>query len=239
MTSDASAGLLASLVDLVLPRECGGCERTGSLWCGQCDAALRVPPISLRPRVDPGVPCWALGPYSGPRRSAVLALKERNRRDLARPLGSAVAAAVNHLRVFGHIDPPELGELMMIPAPTRARAARARGGDPVERFAVAAAAALDPERVTVSSVLRMRRGVRDSVGLSAPDRAANVAGRIAIGAPGRARSNNELRRRFGTLDRSILLIDDVLTTGATAHESVCVLKDSGIDVDGVLVIAAV
>lgn len=39
--------------------------------------------------------------------------------------------------------------------------------------------------------------------------------------------------------RTVLLIDDVLTTGATANESVCVLNEYGIRVDGILVVAAV
>jgi len=40
-------------------------------------------------------------------------------------------------------------------------------------------------------------------------------------------------------DRTILLVDDVLTTGATACESVRVLSSFGIRTDGVLVVAAV
>ncbi|MGA9871041.1 MAG: hypothetical protein WBQ44_07860, partial [Rhodococcus sp. (in: high G+C Gram-positive bacteria)] len=137
-----AVSLTAAVLDLALPRECGGCEAPGTVWCLRCDDELRRAPVLARPRVDPGVPCWALGPYSGPRRSAVLCLKERNRHDLARPLGAAVAGAVSHLRMLGHIDPPELARLVLIPAPTRARAARSRGGDPVERFVRVAATTL-------------------------------------------------------------------------------------------------
>jgi predicted amidophosphoribosyltransferase len=169
----------------------------------------------------------------------VLALKERNRHDLATPLGGAVAASVEYLRLHGHIDPPELSDLVLVPAPTRARAARARGGDSVERFALAATSALAPECATVSSVLRMRRGVRDSVGLSAADRAANVAGRIAVSASARSLAGNGSPLGARRRERTILLIDDVLTTGATVSESVCALMDSDVRVDAVLVVAAV
>lgn len=171
---------------------------------------------------------WALGPYTGPRRRAVIAAKERGRRDLARPLGSALAGAVTRLRRWGELDPPELAALCLVPAPTRAHAARVRGGDPVTRAAGAAARALRPETALVSPLLRMRRGVRDSVGLSAAQREANLAGRVYA--------------RTGTADppagSAVLLIDDVLTTGATAAESVRVLARARITVAAVLVVAA-
>lgn len=235
------AGLLAGILDLALPRECGGCDVPGTSWCARCDDELSRDPTSLRPRVDPGVPCWALGPYSGPRRGAVLALKERNRHDLARPLGVALAGAVRTLRVLGHIDPPELGRLVLVPAPTRDRAARSRGGDPVRRFASIAAESLGPETVSVPSVLRMSRGVRDSVGLGAAARAENVAGHIQFVGPSSCRRPplENVGAVSAVSDPTVLLVDDVLTTGATASESVCVLAEFGIRVDGVMVIAAV
>jgi len=223
------------MLDLVLPRECGGCEAVGTLWCARCEDELTTSPLEVHPRVDPGVPCWAMGTYTGPRRGAVLALKERGRRDLAAPLGRAVSRTVARLRTLGHIDPPQLADLVLVPAPTRARAARGRGGDPVERLARAAAGVLAPEHVSVPQVLRMRRGVRDSVGLGAAARAANVAGRIDF-LPARW---DEPRATVQHRDRTILLVDDVLTTGATACESVRVLSSFGIRTDGVLVVAAV
>lgn len=233
-------GLLTSMLDLALPRECGGCDTVGTSWCELCDDDLRRTPERLRPRVDPGVPCWALGPYSGSRRGAILALKERNRHDLVGPLGAALASAVTSLRILGHLDPPELAQLVLIPAPSRARAARSRGGDPVRRFSEAAAAYLSSaERVLVPPVLRMNSGVRDSVGLGAAARAANVAGRIEFVRPRSSRRGRAARVVPDPSERSIVLVDDVLTTGATASESICVLNEYGVRVDGVLVIAAV
>lgn len=83
--------------------------------------------------------------------------------------------------------------------------------------------------------LAMARGVRDSVGLGAAQRAANISGRIRVrrGAPA-----IELGCGADSAT-SVLLIDDVMTTGATAAESVRVLKELGVPVDGVLVVAAV
>lgn len=235
-----SAGrTLASVLDLALPRECGGCDRPGTSWCAACESDLTGPPVELRPRVDPGVGCWALGPYTGCRRGAVIALKERGRHDLAGPLGNALATAVKRLRLLGHIDPPELADLVLVPAPTRARAARSRGGDPVARCARNLVRFLEPERVVVAPVLRMRRGVADSVGLGASERARNIAGRVSVVSPRVHRRDNGPSVRLSSRDRCVVLVDDVLTTGATVSESVSALTAFGVRVDAVLVVASV
>ncbi|MEK8072184.1 ComF family protein [Rhodococcoides navarretei] len=226
---------MRTLLDLVLPLECAGCGAPGESWCSVCSVALFVPPIAVRPRVDPGVPCWSLGTYSGPRRTGVIALKERGRRSVARPFGRALAGAVGHLREAGEIDPPELSSLILICAPSRARAARARGGDPVLKCARIAAEQLVPERVLVPELLRMSGGVRDSVGLSAGQRQHNVAGRIEAVGVVRPRSD---ARVAGSTDFTVLLIDDVITTGATLAESARVLTGFGVPVAGALVVAS-
>ncbi|MGV9735410.1 ComF family protein [Rhodococcus aetherivorans] len=214
--------MLTSLLDLVLPVECGGCGLAGVGWCRRCARELADVPARVRPRVDPGVPVWALGPYRGARRRAVIAAKEHGRRDLAGPLGLALATAVSRLRRWGELP---AGPVVVVPAPTRARAARSRGGDPVTRAARVAAG--HDRRLEVCGLLGTGRGVRDSVGLSAAQRQRNLAGRVRIrtaaGPPPGA---------------AVLLVDDVVTTGATAAESVRVLRAAGHRLCGVLVIAA-
>ncbi|MDH6677698.1 putative amidophosphoribosyltransferase [Rhodococcus sp. LBL1] len=223
---------MRALLDLVLPAECGGCGDPGSAWCPRCRRALADVPVAVSPRVDPGVPVWALGPYSGPRRGAVIAAKERGRRDLATPIGLALAGAVVTLRRWGELAPPGTAPLFLVPAATRARAARSRGGDPVLRSARVAARRLGDD-CQVCPVLSMRRGVRDSVGLSAAQRQENLAGRIRVSAPAG-------RDAFpaGRTGAEVVLIDDVVTTGATAAESVRALGAVGVRVAAVLVVAA-
>ncbi|GAB2628249.1 ComF family protein [Prescottella soli] len=223
---------MRTLLDLVLPAECGGCGVPGSAWCPRCRRALADVPVAVCPRVDPGVPVWALGPYSGPRRGAVIAGKERGRRDLATPIGLALAGAVVTLRRWGELAPPGTTPLCLVPAPTRARAARSRGGDPVLRSARVAARTLGDD-CRARPVLSMRRGVRDSVGLSAAQRQENLAGRIRVSAP--AGRDAFAVARPGA---EVVLVDDVVTTGATAAESVRVLGAVGVRVTAVLVVAA-
>lgn len=205
------------LADLVLPLECGGCGAPGTRWCEACQrviAARADEPLLVTPRVDPGVPVLSLGRYAGPRRQAIVALKERGRADLAAPLGGALRTGLTRLITWGVVPTP----LALVPAPTRATSARRRGGDPVTRMARLAAV----PGTDVVAALRMRAFTKDSVGLSADARQRNVAGRIRL-------------RRCVAGD--VVVVDDIVTTGATASESVHVLQTSGARVLAVLAIA--
>ena len=215
-------GMLAAVLDLALPLECGGCGLPGTRWCAACAAVWRVAPDQphvMAPRIDPGVPVFALGRYAGPRRAAIVAVKERGRRDLAAPLAGALAAGVARLLDWGVLA----GPVTVVPAPTRALAARRRGGDPVSRIAIAAVAGAP--QIAVVRALRTAALVRDSVGLTTTDGERNIAGRVrltgAAVAPG----------------SEVLLVDDIITTGATARESVRALAAGGTAVTAVLTLA--
>ena len=207
------------MIDLVLPAECGGCGAPSTRWCDACAAELALSsddPRLIVPRVDPGVPVFSLGRYARARRAALVAAKDGGRADLLAPLSSALAAGLDRLAGWGVVDLP----LTMVPAPTRGPVARRRGGDPVTRLA--ALVARRRPGVDVLSALRMRALTRDSVGLSIAARQANVVGRV------------RLRCQVAG---SVLLIDDIVTTGTTATESVRVLQGAGARVVGVLVLA--
>ncbi|MEU0495672.1 ComF family protein [Mycobacterium sp. NPDC006124] len=205
------------MLDLVLPLECGGCAAPGTRWCPTCAQSFVVhtdEPIVVSPRLDPGVPVFSLGRYAGSRRAAIIAMKEHGRTDLIRPLAAAVGDGVSRLLAWGVVEAP----LTLVPAPTRRSAARRRGGDPVTALARTAAV---PGTVVVAA-LRMRAFTRDSVGLSPGQRQRNIAGRVRV-RPG--------------LSGEVLVLDDVVTTGATACESVRVLQTVGVRVAGVLAVA--
>lgn len=208
------------MLDLILPLHCGGCGAPSTRWCDGCARELSVAadqPHVVSPRVDPQVPVFALGRYAGARRQAILALKEHGRTDLVGPLAAALATGVHRLLSWGIVETP----LTVVPAPTRRSAARRRGGDPVTRLAHTAVAG--HPAITVAPALRMRALVRDSVGLGITARERNVAGRVLLRG-----------RRPAT---EVLIVDDIVTTGATARESVRVLVAAGVRVAGVLTVA--
>jgi predicted amidophosphoribosyltransferase len=209
------------VLDLILPLECGGCGAPSTRWCEACALELSVAadqPHVVNPRIDPQVPVFALGRYAGARRQAILAMKERGRGDLVVPLACALAVGIHRLLVWGMVETP----LTIVPAPTRRSAARRRGGDPVIRLARSAVAG-HPDVVVVPA-LRMKALARDSAGLRPAARERNIAGRVLL--------------RGQRPSAEVVMVDDIVTTGATARESVRVLRSAGVRVAAVLAIAA-
>ncbi|BBX35499.1 putative amidophosphoribosyltransferase [Mycolicibacterium mageritense DSM 44476 = CIP 104973] len=207
------------MLDLILPLECGGCGAPSTRWCPDCARELAVRPDEphvITPRTDPGVPVFALGRYAGARRRAIVAAKEQGRADLVVPLGAALRTGLDRLLTWGIVTAPAT----VVPAPTRRLAARRRGGDPVARMASAAVAGR--QGIGMTQALRTRAWVRDSVGLSGTDRQRNIAGRVRLLRP---------------VADEVVLVDDIVTTGATAAESVRVLRSAGACVVAVLAIA--
>ena len=137
----AAAG---DLVDLVLPRYCLGCRAPGAALCARC-AAPQVQLVDVaRLRVTAGAV------YDGAVRTALLAYKERDRRDLVPALRRLLTAA---------LAAQTCSPGVLVPVPSSAVARRARGGDHVLR--------LLPRRMPRRQVLRLIRTVRDSAGLDA------------------------------------------------------------------------
>jgi predicted amidophosphoribosyltransferase len=192
-------------------------------WCAVCARELAMSldaPRVVTPRIDPGVPVFALGRYAGARRQAIVAVKDRGRSDLITPLAHTLALGVHRLLTWGLLDVP----LTIVPAPTRSWAARRRGGDPVTRMATLATAR--HPNITVVRALRLKALARDSAGLDSSARERNVTGKVL------------LTNRRVPVDGEVLLVDDIITTGATARESVRVLQAAGARVSAVLALAA-
>lgn len=197
--------VLAAAADLVLPGTCAGCGHPGPRWCPPCATALAAAPqVSV---LGDGTPVHAAALHAGPARDLLLAVKERGRAEAR----DVVAAALAH--VVTALAGPR--PVVLVPVPARAASRRLRGGDLVADLAARAArdrrAAGVPTRV--ERVLRVRRRVLDQTALDAAGRRANLAGAlVAVGAvpPG-----------------PCVVVDDVVTTGATAAEAVRALRAAG------------
>jgi len=165
--------------------------------------------------------------YDGAGRALVLAHKERGALALARPLGHGLARSVAATAVPAS---PGWDRLVLVPVPSSRRAVRERGHDHVAGLAGAAAGALRQAgvRVAVRPWLAPARARADQAGLDAGSRARNLAGAL-VAAPTVA------RYRLGDL---VVVVDDVVTTGATLAESCRALGAVGVHVEGCAVVAA-
>ncbi|HEV7622981.1 MAG TPA: phosphoribosyltransferase family protein [Amnibacterium sp.] len=204
------AAALGALQELVLPVPCTGCGSVGPPICRDCGAAL-APVPALRRVGDPPLPVWSGLAYEGVARSVLLAFKNEGRTEHGAPLAIALRAALDAAL-------PALGAepVALVPMPATIRSSRDRGYDPVR--VVLRRASLPPLRL-----LRLERRAADQRVLGRDDRLRNVAGSM------RSRHADGMR---------VVLVDDVVTTGATLTEAACAVRAAGGTVLGAITVAS-
>lgn len=216
----------AALLDLVLPAECAGCARAGAPWCARCaqdlaaarfPAARHTPPEPCPPGMPPVV---AAGRYTGSLRGAIVAVKDGGRADV-RPLLAPLLAGSIRVAGAGHSG------LVLVPMPSSRTAVRRRGEASVALLARRAQELLDCPHVVVPALAPARR-LADQAGLGSAARKANLLGAYVVP----SQWQGVIR------GRDVLLVDDVVTTGATLTEGARALRAAGANVVGAAVVAA-
>jgi predicted amidophosphoribosyltransferase len=165
----------------------------------------------------------------------ILAYKERGRTALRPALAACLEATL--IAALGS----SRGPLILVPVPSSPKAVRRRGHDPVGRLAALAARRLRSRGcpVVCAPVLRHGRHVRDQAGLSASERAGNLAGAFEVAAPGswRVAASSASRRHLRARPVAVL-VDDIVTTGATLAEAAGALRAEGVTVPLAVALAA-
>ncbi len=207
--------MFTDLLDLVLPQRCVGCGAPGRALCPACLPG--APPLA-RDIAGVGAVHAASG-YAGAVRTALLQYKEHDRRDLAPALSDLLLEAVLAARGAASTD-----RLIVVPIPSDRRAARARGGDHMRRLATRTARRAGLPAV---ALLRRVRRTEDAVGLDARERRRNID--HALQARPRAPAD---------AGRQVILVDDIVTTGASLGEAGRALAAAGWTVAGRAVVAS-
>ena len=228
LTSTARAAVTA-LGDLVLPLRCGGCDAPGVPWCRRCAAAVATAPgpapWSPTPAPVGMPPVWTVLAYDGPVRAALVNWKDNGRRDLVRvlapPLTEALLAALLAPAASaggGGRAGARAGAPVVVPTPSGRSNVRRRGDRPLHLLT---RACLDPlptsERPRLVDALRLRRAVADQAGLDSLGRASNLRGAMALRPAASAL----------VVGARCVVIDDVVTTGATLAEAARALRSGG------------
>lgn len=110
---------LRSALALVSPCDCAGCGRADVELCSECSGRLAPSPVESA--LPDGTPMRTALVYGGAVRDVILAFKQSGRHRLARPLGPAMASA---------LEP--WGDAMVLPVPSSTAGRRRRGYEPVE-----------------------------------------------------------------------------------------------------------
>jgi len=212
--------LLERALDLVFPplcalcdspcaiAVCGECEEklelTGEETCRRCGATRRAGGCrECRGRDFRFSRAVAVGHYVGTLRQLLLKFKLGGEAHLAREFGRRLGQ-----RVLDEGIPADV----VVPVPMRRWATFMRGYNPAEELAWNLSGSIG--RPLVHGLSKVRK-TRAQATLPMEQRAANPSGAYAV------------RSRKKIAGRSVLLVDDVLTTGATANECSRVLMDAG------------
>lgn len=238
----AATAARRALTDLVLPPQCLACDRRvagdGGL-CPSCWSALRLIERPYCERLGTPFPydmgagaesaeaiadpppfrrCRAVAAFDDVARRLVHGFKYRDRLELATWMGEWMARAGAEL-----VDDADL----VVPVPMHGRRLWSRRFNQSASLA-AAVAAIAGKPLSTAALLRVKP-TRQQVGLTATERDRNVRGAFKV----------DDDRRLAVAGRSVLLVDDVLTTGATVKAATRALVRAGAAAVDVLVFARV
>ena len=206
--------IVDSVCDFLFPPHCPACgayaEKKGA-WCPAClAAAVRVRQLPLGAE-HWGVisEAWAFGLYHGPLRALLLPLKFQKRRAGLPAIRTFLAAAEESLPRADWMPG------VVVPVPLYAEKEKERGGNQTEMIF---REWLEAQGWTWRRALVRTRATLPQFGLSAVERAENIKGAFAVADDGSA-------AEFA--GKTVLLVDDIFTTGATIAECAKALRKAG------------
>ena len=225
------------MLDLLFPPKCPACGRyteRRDTWCDSCFAGLVKPhrlPLDaeMYSLFDGGV--WALGVYEAGLRDMLRQLKYDGRKGLLPGLHRYMAAGLRQLplaagngrqeglrcnksRADGDVSRENV---LAVPVPLHPDRLKERGFNQSELLFREPLAALD---IPLQGALVRCRATTPQFGLTAAERRGNLKGAFALAEEATAAGD-------ALNGKKVILVDDIMTTGATLQECALVLKEAG------------
>lgn len=193
---------------------CGSCDTKLKLWqeeakcktCGRLIAGDEGRCFSCKENPPAFKIARAAAPYDGDFGQAVKRLKYQGEQWLAEPLGIIMGELIEREALYKGID-------LLIPVPLSKRRLAERGFN--QSFLLAKAIGKYLDLPHSKDVLFKIQETQDQIGLKRVERLLNLKGVFAV------------KESTAIKGKSILLVDDILTTGSTAHHGSQVLLDEG------------
>jgi predicted amidophosphoribosyltransferase len=198
---------LRALQEIIFPSRCLGCGLLGIEICSQCRGHWHPHIYRQWANSLPTFPIYSAIIYSSVAGKVLLSAKENNLEVADQLLTKALGRSLGHFQ-------REIGGDFLVPIPSRKSVARSRG----RQFVAALSHQIsESSGVPIYENLHHIRRVRDQSALDAKARACNLDGSME--------SLNYLSGRA-------IVVDDLVTTGATLREAARALREAGIEVAG-------
>lgn len=211
LTRRPARAIGSEMLAFLLAATCAGCEQPETLLCEACRESLL--PVPFDTRTPAGLRVRAAMPFEAVAARCLRRLKDDGETMLARPLGIALGAVLRT-----ELDPSRDGQAVhLVPVPTTPTSFRRRGYRVPELLIRRAGS-------TPSRCLAVQGRRSDQRGLDAPQRIDNMRGSM------RARSSGD--------GETAVIVDDVVTTGATLDEAARALRAAGFRVLSAVALAA-
>jgi ComF family protein len=210
--------IFGGVLDLFLESGCSVCQRSSSEeLCQNCQRQIKRCQVNDLSLWQGSLPLFAWGAYGGALKRAIATLKYENQPRLARPLGHWLAQSWLNSGYGAE-------RVTVVPIPMYAAKKQQRGYDQAELLAqhFCELTGLPLQRRGVERI----RSTEAQFTLSATGREQNLSGAFHLGQGFKHRRPAQ-----------VLLLDDVYTTGATARSAAQTLRDSEIEVMGLVAIA--
>jgi ComF family protein len=207
--------MLACLLELVAPSRCAACGASSrDPICASCGPFERANPEALA-----GYPLLTLGRYASPLKEAISRFKFSGHPELAEGFARLLDAELALLRVEAHD--------IFVPVPLHAARLAERGYNQSALLARALSKRSGAE--CAPRLLERTRATEQQAHLSRESRSENVTGAFRL--------RGSVSRTRARMSGRVILVDDVVTTGATLSACLAALEAGGVKVLGVIALA--